>query len=215
VTSAYTSDELGRRKWQINTGTAFVQDAYNVWGYNPRSELTSSKRYAGSTVEDPPDPANDADGDGVCGDVDACADSDVSDMIVIDGCDTGVANQALGDGCTMADEIAKAAAGARNHGQFVSAAAHLTKDWMKAGRITGADKGRIQRCAGRADFDADGDVDMADFQHFQVCFNGPNRPTANVDCEPADFDADADVDMSDFRVFQGCFNGPNRPPACE
>jgi len=29
-----------------------------------------------------------------------------------------------------------------------------------------------------ADLDFDGDVDLADFQTFQGCFNGPNRPTA-------------------------------------
>jgi hypothetical protein len=161
----------------------------------------------------PQDPLNDSDGDGVCGDVDGCADSDVSETIVIDGCDTGVANQVLDDGCTMADEIAKAAA-AGNHGQFVSAVAHLTKAWMKAGRITGADKGRIQRCVGRADFDDDGDVDVIDFKHFQTCFNGPNRFHRRSECGPADFDDDNDVDLADFVTFESCFNGPNRAPRC-
>jgi len=99
----------------------------------------------------PLDPANDADGDGVCGDVDACADSNTDPMIVIDGCETGVANQALGDGCTMADEIAEAAASAANHGAFVSAVAHLTNAWVEAGLLTAEEKGRVQRCSARAD----------------------------------------------------------------
>ncbi len=66
-----------------------------------------------------------------------------------------------------------------------------------------------------ADFDADGDVDLADFGTFQRCFNGPNRPYGATGCEGADFDTDNDVDLSDFGAFQLCFNGPNRPPACE
>jgi hypothetical protein len=62
------------------------------------------------------------------------------------------------------------------------------------------------------DFDDDGDVDLADFGHFQSCFNGPNRPPAQATgCDDADVDSDGDVDLADFGVFQGCFNGPNRP----
>jgi hypothetical protein len=60
-----------------------------------------------------------------------------------------VANQMLEDGCTMSDEIAKAAAAASNHGGFVSAVAELTNNWKKAGLISGADKGNIQNCAAR------------------------------------------------------------------
>ncbi len=65
-----------------------------------------------------------------------------------------------------------------------------------------------------ADFDGDGDVDLADFGVFQGCFNGPNRPAAAANCGGADFDGDNDVDLADFGFFQGCFNGPNRPAAC-
>jgi hypothetical protein len=66
-----------------------------------------------------------------------------------------------------------------------------------------------------ADFDCDGDVDLADFGHFQACFNGPNRPAAASNCGDANLDFDGDVDLADFGVFQECFNGPNRPPACQ
>jgi hypothetical protein len=65
-----------------------------------------------------------------------------------------------------------------------------------------------------ADADEDGDVDLADFSHFQSCFNGPNRPPTAAGCCDMDFDKDSDVDLADFGVFQGCFNGPNRSPAC-
>ncbi len=65
-----------------------------------------------------------------------------------------------------------------------------------------------------ADFDRDGDVDLADFSLFQLCFNGPNTPPALHCSVDADMDADSDVDLGDFALFQTCFNGPNRPPAC-
>jgi PKD repeat protein len=65
-----------------------------------------------------------------------------------------------------------------------------------------------------SDFDRDGDVDLADFSLFQLCFNGPNR-SPGVNCPvDADFDHDSDVDLADFMVLQSCFNGPNRAPAC-
>ncbi len=63
------------------------------------------------------------------------------------------------------------------------------------------------------DFDGDGDVDLADFALFQLCFNGPNAPPGSNCSVDADFDNDADVDLADFSLFQLCFNGPNRPPA--
>ena len=67
----------------------------------------------------------------------------------------------------------------------------------------------------RPDLDADGDVDLADFNVFSACFNGPNRtPVYPGSCDIADLDGDGDVDLTDFSVFSACFNGPNRSPAC-
>lgn len=71
-------------------------------------------------------------------------------IIVIDGCDTGVANQVLPDGTTMQSAIDACAASAGNHGDFVSCVAHLTNDWIAAGLITGKEKGAIQSCAAQA-----------------------------------------------------------------
>jgi len=34
--------------------------------------------------------------------------------------------------------------------------------------------------AGRSDFDNDADVDLADFEFFQLCFSGPNHPGHRV-----------------------------------
>ncbi len=67
------------------------------------------------------------------------------------------------------------------------------------------------------DCDCDFDVDLADFSHFQMCFNGPNRPPTRSyedSCRRVDRDADGDVDLADFEAFQECYNGPNRPAAC-
>ena len=75
-----------------------------------------------------------------------------------------------------------------------------------------------------ADFDADEDVDVADFGRFQACATGPAvpyNPTALPSgCRlpvgangriAADFDKDGDVDADDFGVFQRCYSGANHP----
>jgi len=51
---AYQYDAVGRRTSVLTTGSVFGAGAYNLWGYNDRSELTSSKRYTGSQVPVPP-----------------------------------------------------------------------------------------------------------------------------------------------------------------
>jgi hypothetical protein len=57
-----------------------------------------------------------------------------------------------------------------------------------------------------ADLDADGDVDLADFATFQVCFGGFGaRPRAG--CGAADLDGDDDVDLSDFAAFSMEYGG--------
>ncbi len=62
------------------------------------------------------------------------------------------------------------------------------------------------------DFDFDGDVDKNDFEVFQSCFNGPNRPPALPDCSGADANRDGSVDLVDYAEFAARFNGPNRVP---
>src|SRR5207247_1163033 len=69
----------------------------------------------------------------------------------------------------------------------------------------------------KSDFDQDGDVDQADFGHFQACFSGPGVPQTNPDCLNAMLDGDDDVDQDDFAIFQRCLGGAEfpPPPACE
>ena len=92
----------------------------------------------------------DADLDMVPDDQDACLGSDLAPTVVIDGCDSGVANPLSADGCTISDHIAQCAAGAGNHGGFVSCVTHYTNTLKKNGTISGADKGAIQTCASGA-----------------------------------------------------------------
>ncbi len=47
----------------------------------------------GSVMPCPIDPLNDADGDGVCGDLDGCENPDLAPMVAIDGLDTRVTKQ--------------------------------------------------------------------------------------------------------------------------
>lgn len=63
-----------------------------------------------------------------------------------------------------------------------------------------------------ADFDRDGDVDAADFEHFRSCANGAGRPPAGTGCTDADLDGDGDVDQEDFGTLQRCYSGTNLSP---
>ncbi len=57
------------------------------------------------------------------------------------------------------------------------------------------------------DLDDDGDVDLADYERFYECQNGPGSPPGDVGCDKADPDSDGDVDLADFGRFIGEFGG--------
>jgi hypothetical protein len=69
--------------------------------------------------------------------------------IVINGCDTGVVDVLYNDD-RISELIKNIYFKAKNHGQFVRGVALLTNDLMKAGIITGEEKGKIQSCAAQA-----------------------------------------------------------------
>jgi hypothetical protein len=92
----------------------------------------------------------DADNDGVPDDEDCNPNSDTRPTIIIGGNDSGVPNMLFANGCTMADLIAQlAATNSANHGDFVSAVANLTNQWVANGLITGRQKGAIQSAAAK------------------------------------------------------------------
>jgi hypothetical protein len=74
---------------------------------------------------------------------------DVDATVIIDGCDTGVLNAVVDAETlsTISDLISQCAAGATNHGGFVSCVAKVTNALKKAGMITGDEKDAIQSCA--------------------------------------------------------------------
>jgi hypothetical protein len=61
-----------------------------------------------------------------------------------------------------------------------------------------------------ADFDQDGDVDLDDFAHLQLCLSGPDQPYENG-CADADLDADGDVDTGDLAAFLPSMTGSGIP----
>jgi hypothetical protein len=89
----------------------------------------------------------DDDNDGVPDGADACAGSDLAPTVVIGGCDSMTPNLLAADGCTFSDDIAAAAAGAANHGGFVSVVTQLMNAARKAGLVSGAQKGAVASCA--------------------------------------------------------------------
>jgi hypothetical protein len=84
------------------------------------------------------------------GEADECPNSDLSATVVVDGCDSGVENTLVENGCTISDKINQCIDGASNHGQFVSCVSHLTNELKDDGIIVGKQKGAIQSCAGKA-----------------------------------------------------------------
>jgi hypothetical protein len=113
----------------------------------------------------------------------------VTETIVIDGCDSGVADQLLNDGA-MSELIDSCGDGAVNHGAFVSCVAHRTNTWKKEGSITGKDKGAIQRCAASADIPkkciSDIDCDDGDVCNGAETCDKVCQPGTPVDCDDSD-----------------------------
>ncbi len=68
----------------------------------------------------------------------------------------------------------------------------------------------------RGDFDLDGDVDMDDFAHLQVCLSGRVTPQTDPNCFNARLAGDLDVDFEDVTLFLECLSGPfvTPPPEC-
>ena len=55
----YGYDAIGRRTSVTNSGAAFDEPAFNIYGYNSRNELTASNRYLGTSILDTTSQVND------------------------------------------------------------------------------------------------------------------------------------------------------------
>lgn len=90
----------------------------------------------------------DTDGDGSPDGEDPIPASDTSPTVLLNGVDSGVANRLVGPGVMLADylaiESAACAAGAKNHGAYVSCMAKVLNGLKKSGMITGDEKGALQ-----------------------------------------------------------------------
>ena len=58
-TYTYEYDELGRRKSVKNTGPAFTNANFNIYGYNDRSEVTASNSFTGEDLANKNNPLSD------------------------------------------------------------------------------------------------------------------------------------------------------------
>jgi len=72
--------------------------------------------------------------------------------VVIDGCGTGVADHRVADGSLFSEGIQACAVESTEHGGFVSCVAALGTQSMRAGSISGRQRGAIQSCAARSSF---------------------------------------------------------------
>ncbi len=91
----------------------------------------------------------DSDHDGVADCDDKCPATEDIATVVINNCDTGVANELFEYGCSMLDLIEECEAEASNHRQFVRCVGALARDWRASGLITSQERARIVRCVAR------------------------------------------------------------------
>lgn len=63
----------------------------------------------------------------------------------------------------------------------------------------------------RCDLDSDGDMDLYDFAHCQVCFTDSDQGPPAEGCTRAHLDGDNDVDIADYAILHDCLEGPAGP----
>jgi hypothetical protein len=112
----------------------------------------------------PPDPENDADGDGLCESADNCPiiangnQSDLADdgvLDTVDACVPSPVGEAVNAaGCTIVEPCPREHPVEgdkwKNHGAYVSCVAHATNDFVAAGLMTETERGEIVSAAGES-----------------------------------------------------------------
>jgi hypothetical protein len=91
-------------------------------------------------------------------------------------------------------------------------ALYVGGDFLTAGGVVSSQLARWGHQADPGDWDADGDVDLVDYDAFSRCLNGPNQPpqatppvTAEECIRTFDADRQGDVDLQDFAAFARVF----------
>jgi hypothetical protein len=81
---------------------------------------------------------------------DANLDGTPDATVLVNGCDTGLAEQFTGNGSRLSDQVRAwmraCTADPKNRGQITSCMAHAMNDAVRDGVISGAQKGAIQSC---------------------------------------------------------------------
>jgi hypothetical protein len=89
----------------------------------------------------------DADGDGVYDEDDNCLTSSPETTVKLAGCDSGVPNLQISNGCNMVDLILECAENAVNQGAFMRCVSDYTNTWRQQGLITVQQRKAIKDCA--------------------------------------------------------------------
>lgn len=95
----------------------------------------------------------DNDNDGVPDDQDECASSDLRPKVDVNLTEAGVTsidNTVDANGCSIQDRVNNCAAGAKNHGQYVSCIAHLANDLYKDRTITKTQRKELKTGAAKS-----------------------------------------------------------------
>lgn len=168
-----TPNVTGAASWHINADEPRALD-YNDFN---QPDLYNADEFRSSDH----DPIliglfGDSDGDGVVDAVDAHPQSDLGPAVVVNGCDSAVANDVLPSGSSIADLVTDAfnAGGARAVGRLV-------RDLKKDGILHRSERSAIASCARVNDKDDDSDSDS------------DRRPRRRSD-DDSDSDSDSDSD---------------------
>ncbi|HNO77260.1 MAG TPA: choice-of-anchor Q domain-containing protein [Phycisphaerae bacterium] len=180
---------LNNGKFQGNGTTCTTDsDADGFTNCNEECPLDPDKTLAGICGCGVPD--DDTDGDGVADCIDLCPGTQPAEMVDSNGC------RELGACCSPGGTVCN---------DDIDQAFCESLPWIYQGN--GSTCATNCQAPPPGDYDADGDVDLDDYDAFATCMSGPHSQvgfaTPSALCRQAfDDDNDGDVDVEDFAAFQ-------------